>query len=160
VEDVKRKLATKLLQKFRNGERNLDAHEFSMDRLGLYGASEYELTNLVEKYDEDAFYALSAMHPKWPLERRILLSQGKVRPTLTEITEHAGTVLDNDDQGQFIIMVGKFPLRHRDETIGWVVIREAGIALDRGYEIAGIFETEAEASLFNERKFEMDLSFS
>lgn len=160
MEDVKRKLATKLLQKFIDGSRNLDDEKICMDRLGLYGAAEQELSDLVDQYGEDAFDELSAMHPKWPLERRILLSKGEAKPTLAEITEHTNTVLENDGQGQFVIMVGKFPLRHRDETIGWVVIREAGIALDREYEIAGILETEAEASLFIQRKFEMDTSFA
>lgn len=160
MEDVKRKLATKLLQKFIDGDRNLDDEEVCMDRLGLYGAAEQELSDLVDQYSEDAFDELSAMHPKWPLERRILLSKGEAKPTLAEITEHTNIVLENDDHGQFIIMVGKFPLRHRDETIGWVVIREAGIALDREYEIAGILETEADASLFIQRKFEMDTSFA
>jgi hypothetical protein len=125
--------------------------------LGLYGAAASELSNLVEQYDEDAFDELSAMYPKWPLERRILLSKGESKPTLSEVTEHTNTVLENDDHGQFVIMVGKFPLRHRDETIGWVVICEAGIALDREYEIAAILDTEGEASLFIQRKFEMDI---
>lgn len=160
MDDVKRKLATKLLKKFVDGDRSLDDEEVCMDRLGLYGAAAHELSNLVDQYGEDAFDELSAMHPKWPLDRRILLSQGEAKPTFTEISKHTETVLENDDEGRFVIMVGKFPLRHRDETIGWVVICEAGIALDREYEIAGILETEAEASLFIQRKFEMDTSFS
>jgi hypothetical protein len=157
VDDIKRKLATKLLQKFIDGDRNLDAEEVCMDRLGLYGAATNELSDLADQYGDDAFDELSAMYPKWPLERRILLSQGEAKPTLAEVTEHTNTVLENDDHGQFVIMVGKFPLRHRDETIGWVVICEAGIALDREYEIAAILDTEAEASLFIQRKFEMDI---
>lgn len=127
-----------------------------MDRRALYGTAEHELSDLVSQYGDDAFDELSAMHPKWPLERRILLSKGKVKPSLFEITEHTETVLENDDEGRFIIMVGKFPLRHRDETIGWVVIREAGIALDREYEIESIVDTEDEAETLIERKFEMD----
>jgi len=160
VEDVKRKLAAELLQKFMEGKRNLDDREVSMDRLRLYGTAENELSNLVDQYGKDAFDEITALHPVWPLERRILLSHGEARPTLVEITEHAATVLENDDHGQFIIMVGKFPLRHRDDTVGWVVIREAGISLDREYEMEGIFDTEPEASLFIERNFGMDLSFS
>ncbi len=160
MDDVRQKLAAKLLKKFRDGDRTLVDQKYCMDRLGLYGTAAHELSNLVDQHGEDAFDELSAMHPKWPLERRILLSQGETEPTLFEISEHTNTVLDNDDHGRFIIMVGTFPLRHRDETIGWVVVNEAGIALDREYEIAGILDTEAEASLFIERKFEMDISFS
>lgn len=158
VEETRKKLAQKLLQKFISGARTLDDQEYCCDRLALYGTAEQELSNLVDQYGDDAFDELSAMHPKWSLERRILLSQGNAKPTLVEITEHKDIVMDRDAHFQFIIMVGKFPLRHRDETIGWVVIREAGIALDREYEIAGIMSTEAEASLFIERKFEMDIS--
>jgi hypothetical protein len=160
MEDIKRNLANKLLQKFINGSRSLDDEEFCMDRLGLYGAAEHELSSLVEQYGEEAFEELSAMHPEWSLERRILLSKGETRPSFAEVTDHTAIVLANDDHGQFIIMVGKFPLRSRDETIGWVVIREAGISLDREYEIAGILKTEAEALLFIERKFEMDMALS
>lgn len=160
MDDIKRNLASKLLRKFIDGSRNLENEEFCMDRLGLYGAAQYELSNLVEHYGEDAFEELSAMHPEWSLERRILLSKGETKPTLAEVTDHTTIVLENDDHGQFVIMVGKFPLRYRDETIGWAVICEAGIALDREYEIAGILETEAEASLFIQRKFEMDIALS
>ena len=128
MEDIKQNLANKLLQKFINGSRSLNDEEFCMDRLGLYGAAKHELSNLVEQYGEEAFEELSAMHPKWSLERRILLSKGETRPTLAEITDHTAIVLENDVHGQFIIMVGNFPLRYRDETIGWVVIIEAGIS--------------------------------
>lgn len=157
MEDIKRKLATKLLQKFTSGDRNLYSEELCMDRLALYGSAEHELSNLVDQYGEDAFDELTTMHPKWPLERRILLSKGEAKPTFAEVTAHTSIVLENDDHGQFIIMVGTLPLRHRDETIGWVVIREAGIALDREFEIAAIVDTEAEASLFIQRKFQMDI---
>jgi len=59
-------------------------------------------------------------------------------------------------------MAGIFPLEKGEEIIGWAVIRESGIALDREYEIAGVFDTdaEAEAEVLLDRELDMDLIFS
>lgn len=153
--DIETVHANKLLQKIIEGERDLDDQEACIDNIALYCSAEHELSDLVNIHGDEAFDELTSMYPEWPLARRVMLSNGTVKPSISEITEHMATVLENDCDGEYMIMVGKFPLHHRDETIGWVVIRETGIALDREYEIAGIYKTEADATLLIKEKFEI-----
>ena len=160
MEELRKTLAEQLLKKFQDGELSLDDEQVCFDRLSLYESAKYALSNLVSQYGDDAFDELTSMHPKWQEERRILLSEGKTEPSLQEISQHSEIVLENDDHIEFTIMAGIFPLEKGEEIIGWAVIRESGIALDREYEIAGIFDTDAEAEVLLDREFDMDLTFS
>lgn len=160
MEELRKTLAAQLLKKFQDGELSLDDEQVCLDRLSLYQSAKYALSNLVSQYGDDAFDELTSMHPKWQEEQRILLSEGKTEPTLQEISEHSEIVLENDDHIEFMIMVGVFPLEKGEGIIGWAVIRESGIALERRYEIAGIFDSEAEAVLLIDREFDIDVIFS
>jgi hypothetical protein len=155
MNDLETQLANNFLQQFINGELDLADEEVCIDNQALYSAAEQELSDLLNIHGDDAFEELTCAYPEWPLDRRVQLAKGKVKPNIAEITEHMTTVLENDDDGVYVIMVGKFALRHLEETIGWVVIREAGIALEREHEIVGICKTDIAAALLIKGKFEM-----
>lgn len=124
-----------------------------MSPISLREAAEHDLAHLREKFGDDAFDELSAMHPKWKSERVRLICNGFASPLLSEIRQHMAAVFHADEMGLYLIMVGKFPLKEKGKTIGWAVIREIGIALERDYEIAFICKTQASASKFIWNKF-------
>jgi hypothetical protein len=64
-------------------------------------------------------------------------------------------IFKNDDEGRFLIMVEKWPLKQDNRVIGWAVIRENGISLDRDYEVAYICGTEGGASEFISNYFRL-----
>jgi hypothetical protein len=153
VEELRKTLAEQLLKKFQDGELSLDDAEVGIDNKSLREAAEQDLAHLREKFGDDAFDVLSAMHPKWKSERIRLICNGFASPPISEIRQHMAAVFHADDMGLYLIMVGKFPLKQKEKTIGWAVIRENGIALDRDYEIAFICNTQASASKFISNKF-------
>ena len=93
------------------------------------------------------------MHPKWGKERVKSICDGADHPALSEIRQHMAVVFKHDDDRRFLVMVKKLPLEEDNRVIGWTVIREVGISLDRDYKIAFICGTEEAASTFIKNKF-------
>lgn len=153
MDELRNKIAEQLLDRFRSGELSLDDGEFGIDNKGLREAAEYDLAHIKETFGEDAYGELSEMHPKWPQERVKSICDGVDHPALSEIRQHMAVVFKHDDDGRFLVMVKNFPLKENNKVIGWTVIREVGIALDRDYEIAFICGTEEAASTFTENNF-------
>lgn len=154
MDELRNKIAEQLLDRFRSGELSLDDGEFGTDNKGLREAAEYDLAHIKETFGEDAYGELSEMHPKWPQERVKSICDGVDHPTLSEIRQHMAVVFKHDDEGRFLVMVKKLPLEEDNRLIGWAVIREVGIALDRDYKIASICGTEEAASTFIKNNFD------
>jgi hypothetical protein len=148
MDELRNKIAAQLLERYRNGEISLDDGEVGVDNKALREAAEYDLAQIIETFGGDAYSSLSEMHPKWAHERIISLCDGVDDPTLSEIRQHMAVVFSNDEDGRFLVMVEKLALKQGSNIVGWAVIRETGIALDRDYEVAFIGSTQEDASKF------------
>ncbi len=148
MDELRTMSAAQLLEEFRKGELSLDGGEVGVDNRGLREAAEHDLACLKERFGEDAYSELCDMHPRWAHERVRLICDCADKPLLSEIRQHMAVMFKTDDEGRFLIMVEKWPLKQDNRVIGWAVIRENGISLDRDYEVAYICGTEEGASEF------------
>lgn len=142
-------LLGKMLNEFGEGDRVLDEEngELRIDMESLVWAAKEDLIYAKDKWGEDAAQEIKKIHPDWLFDRIKNIINQKTPPRAEEIVQHSEFILDLDDEFRFMIFVGVFPLS--SNTLSrWAVIREAGIALDREYEVVGVFSSLAGAEAF------------
>jgi hypothetical protein len=140
---------------FRSGELTLDHSNAVMvtDAVAVYAQAEQALAEMVEKYGDEAAEVMGEMHPNWPKARIDAIITSNSPASQREIEEHGHLLLDDDQHIEFTIMVGKFHLTLANTAVCWIVVREAGIALDREFEVCGFFNSEQEATEFINKAF-------
>lgn len=135
-----------ILAPYRSGDLWLDGPNTTVffDHRSAREAARERLLEICRDYGADAVEALRELHPSWPVRRCKALAAGS-EPTDREVAEDAALLLEDDQEGRYVLSGDTIPVTISGVTLAWAAIHEAGILLDREWAFLGLFRTEEAA---------------